>query len=258
MGILILLIVLFFLIRNARKKRRARDQYAYFNNYASKRKSKSPLVLIVAAFLLVLLFSSIDSDSSNTLAPQATVAPTAESASAPTVSPSSAPTAQTDSTPVPATLEDWAQSLALDVLNPLRLDYDDDFLSVECQQVDGDNGMMITINLDFGNGDTAADTRIFTFLNRCLKLNRQFAKAAQDGNIQYGSLMIMGWSPYLDDYGNEFDAVSAQLRIKSDVAAQINYDNFDWDMLPGVATTFAIHPIVRDKLSADYYFKLFK
>lgn len=251
--LVLFLIVFFFAFRHIKKKRRERDEYAYFNGYAPKQKSKSPFVLIVAVFIGVLFFSSLDSG--DTPAPQATTAPTVRASAA---APTTAPTVQPESTPVPTTLEDWAEAITLDVLNPHRLDYDDGFRSVECQEVDGDNGMMVTINLDFGNGDTAADTRIFAFLNRCLKLNHQFSQAAQDGKIQYGSLMIMGWSPYLDDYGNEFDAVSAQLRIKSDTAAKINYDNFQWDMLPGIATTFAVHPIVRDKLSADYYLKLFQ
>ena len=159
-------------------------------------------------------------------------------------------------TPEPDTLQGWAESLAERVFFPIDSGIST-LISVTCEQVDGETAPMVTVNVEFPDG-TKNDSRVSAFLSRAAKMNRYMSEAAKEGKIEYGSLLVIGWTTYIDKYGNESDGHAVDIRVKASEAAKVNWENFSSDMLPGIAVSFGINPIIRDGLSLEYYSKIRK
>ena len=83
---------------------------------------------------------------------------------------------------------------------------------------------------------------------------------AKEGKIKYGSVFIHGRTTYIDKYGNETEGDAAAIRIKASEAAKVNWSlsTFRAEMMPGIAVSFMIHPIIRDGVSAEYLRELQK
>lgn len=157
-------------------------------------------------------------------------------------------------TPEPDTLQGWAESIAERVFFPIDSGIST-LISVTCEQVDGEAAPMVTVNVEFPDG-TKNDSRVSAFLSRAAKMNRYMSEAAKEGKIEYGSLLVIGWTTYIDKYGNESDGHAVDIRVKASEAAKVNWENFSSDMLPGIAVSFGINPIIRDGLSLEYYAKI--
>lgn len=159
-------------------------------------------------------------------------------------------------TPEPDTLQGWAESFAERVFFPIDSGIST-LISVTCEQVDGETAPMVTVNVEFPDG-LKNDSRVSAFLSRAAKMNRYMSEAAKEGKIEYGSLLVIGWTTYIDKYGNESDGHAVDIRVKASEAAKVNWENFSSDMLPGIAVSFGINPIIRDGLSLEYYSKIRK
>ena len=157
-------------------------------------------------------------------------------------------------TPEPDTLQGWAESLAERVFFPIDSGIST-LISVTCEQVDGETAPMVTVNVEFPDG-AKNDSRVSAFLFRASKMNRYMSETAKEGKIEYGSLLVIGWTTYIDKYGNESDGHAVDIRVKASEAAKVNWENFSSDMLPGIAVSFGINPIIRDGLSLEYYSKI--
>lgn len=174
----------------------------------------------------------------------------------PTKTPRPTNTPKPTATPEPDTLQGWAESIAERVFFPIDSGIST-LISVTCEQVDGETAPMVTVNVEFPDG-TKNDSRVSTFLSRAAKMNRYMSEAAKEGKIEYGSLLVIGWTTYIDKYGNESDGHAVDIRVKAGEAAKVNWENFSSDMLPGIAVSFGINPIIRDGLSLEYYAKIRK
>lgn len=99
------------------------------------------------------------------------------------------------------------------------------------------------------------DQRMSSFLLNAMEVTWKLADLAREGKIEYGSVYIHGRTTFLNKYGNEMEGDAASIRIKASEAAKVNwsYSTFTGDMLPGIAVSFGIQPIIRDGLSAQYY-----
>lgn len=172
-----------------------------------------------------------------------TMAPTA----APTAKPTVAPTAEPD------TLQGWAEYVARFVYGGPERTYSD-LISVECMQVDGENAPMIIINVKYP--DTFMrdnDERMSSFLYNVMRTTQKLDELADQGKIEYGSVFIHGRTMFMDNYGNEFEADATSIRIKAVEAAKVNWDNISGDMLPKIAVSFGMQPVIREGLSYSYY-----
>ena len=174
----------------------------------------------------------------------------------PTSTPKPTKTPKPTATPEPDTLQGWAESIAERVFFPIDSGIST-LISVTCEQVDGETAPMVTVNVEFPDG-TKNDSRVSAFLSRAAKMNRYMSEAAKEGKIEYGSLLVIGWTTYIDKYGNESDGHAVDIRVKASEAAKVNWENFSSDMLPGIAVSFGINPIIRDGLSLEYYSKIRK
>lgn len=173
-----------------------------------------------------------------------------------TATPKPTKTPKPTATPEPDTLQGWAESLAERVFFPIDSGIST-LISVTCEQVDGETAPMVTVNVEFPDG-TKNDSRVSAFLSRAAKMNRYMSETAKEGKIEYGSLLVIGWTTYIDKYGNESDGHAVDIRVKASEAAKVNWENFSSDMLPGIAVSFGINPIIRDGLSLEYYSKIRK
>lgn len=174
----------------------------------------------------------------------------------PTSTPKPTKTPKPTATPEPDTLQGWAESIAERVFFPIDSGISS-LISVTCEQVDGETAPMVTVNVEFPDG-AKNDSRVSAFLSRASKMNRYMSETAKEGKIEYGSLLVIGWTTYIDKYGNESDGHAVDIRVKASEAAKVNWENFSSDMLPGIAVSFGINPIIRDGLSLEYYAKIRK
>ena len=157
-------------------------------------------------------------------------------------------------TPEPETLQEWAEYVANSVYGSFDPKYSS-LISVECEQVDGENAPMIIINAKYP--DTFMrdnDKRMGSFLYDAMKTTWKLNDLAKEGKIEYGSVFIHGRTTFLDKYGNETEGDAASIRIKASEAAKVNWSltTFRAEMMPGIAVSFMIHPIIRDGISAEY------
>lgn len=215
-------------------------------------------VLVFAVTFLNSISGNRDATQSDT---PAQVEQTDDSATArptktpkPTSTPKPTNTPKPTATPEPDTLQGWAESIAERVFFPIDSGIST-LISVTCEQVDGEAAPMVTVNVEFPDG-TKNDSRVSAFLSRAAKMNRYMSEAAKEGKIEYGSLLVIGWTTYIDKYGNESDGHAVDIRVKASEATKVNWENFSSDMLPGIAVSFGINPIIRDGLSLEYYAKI--
>lgn len=171
-----------------------------------------------------------------------------------TSTPESTPTPAPEATPEPETLQEWAEYVANSVYGSFDPKYSS-LISVECEQVDGESAPMIIINAKYP--DTFMrdnDNRMGSFLYDAMETTWKLSDLAKEGKIEYGSVFIHGRTTFLGKYGNETEGDAASIRIKASEAAKVNWSltTFRSEMMPGIAVSFMIHPIIRDGLSAEY------
>ena len=209
---------------------------------------KWALIGFVAITLLTLFTSTSDT------APTATTEPAVSSTSSPTAAPTDAPAPTAE----PQTLQEWAEHIAQSVYGRFDSPFTN-LLSVSCEQVDGDPAPMITINVNYPDSFMRDnDARMSGFLFDAMNTTWKLADLAKEGKIEYGSVFIHGKTTFLDKYGAESVGDAAQIRIKASEAAKVNwsYSTFTGDMLPGIAVSFGINPVIRDGLTAEYLNKI--
>ena len=168
--------------------------------------------------------------------------------------PESTTTPAPEATPEPETLQKWAEYVANSVYGSFDPKYSS-LISVECEQVDGESAPMIIINAKYP--DTFMrdnDERMGSFLYDAMKTTWKLNDLAKEGKIEYGSVFIHGRTTFLDKYGNETEGDAASIRIKASEAAKVNWSltTFRAEMMPGIAVSFMIHPVIRDGISAEY------
>lgn len=193
-------------------------------------------------------------DDSTTSRPTAAPKPTSTPKPTNTLKPTNTP--KPTATPEPDTLQGWAESVAERVFFPVDSGIST-LISVTCEQIDGETAPMVTVNVEFPDG-AKNDSRVSAFLSRATKMNQYMSEAAKEGKIEYGSLLVIGWTTYIDKYGNESDGHAVDIRVKSSEAEKVNWENFSSDTLPQIAVSFGINPIIRDGLSIEYYTKIRK
>lgn len=187
-----------------------------------------------------------------TSTPEVTKTPAQEDTPEP--APVETPTSAPESTPEPESLQEWAEYVANSVYGSFDPKYSS-LISVECEQVDGENAPMIIINAKYP--DTFMrdnDDRMGSFLYNAMETTWKLNDLAKEGKIEYGSVFIHGRTTFLDKYGNETVGDAASIRIKASEAAKVNWSltTFRAEMMPGIAVSFLIHPIIRDGLSLEY------
>ena len=171
----------------------------------------------------------------------------------PTPAPEATPTPAPESTSEPETLQEWAEYVANSVYGSFDPKYSS-LISVECEQVDGENAPMIIINAKYPDTVLKNDDRMGNFLYNAMQLTWKLNDLAKEGKIEYGSVFIHGRTTFLDKYGNEIEGDAASIRVKASEAAKVNWSltTFRAEMMTGIAVSFMIHPIIRDGLSAEY------
>ena len=176
-----------------------------------------------------------------------------------TSTPESTPTPAPEATPEPETLQEWAEYVANSVYGSFDQKYRS-LISVECEQVDGENAPMIIINAKYPDTVLKNDDRMGNFLHKAMQMTWKLNDLAKEGKIEYGSVFIHGRTTFLDKYGNETEGDAASIRIKASEAAKVNWSltTFRAEMMTGIAVSFMIHPIIRDGLSAEYLNELRK
>ena len=176
----------------------------------------------------------------------------------PTSTPKPTKTPKPTATPEPDTLQGWAESVANSVYGSYDPKYSD-LISVTCEQMLGEDAPMIQLDVKYPDTFMRKnDDRMGGFLYDAKQANEKFANLAKEGKIVYGSVNIVAHTTYLDKYGNESDGMAASIRVKASEAAKVNWDirNFTAEMMPGIAVSFGINPIIRDGLSLEYYSKI--
>jgi hypothetical protein len=176
----------------------------------------------------------------------------------PTKTPKPTNTPKPTATPEPDTLQGWAESVANSVYGSYDPKYSD-LISVTCEQMLGEDAPMIQLDVKYPDTFMRKnDDRMGGFLYDAKQANEKFANLAKEGKIAYGSVNIVAHTTYLDKYGNESDGMAASIRVKASEAAKVNWDirNFTAEMMPGIAVSFGINPIIRDGLSLEYYSKI--
>lgn len=216
-------------------------------------KTLSFIVYMFAAMVVLTLISTtVGGNSGETAsgAPSSVVtdAPGADHAATAT------PKATAEPTPEPTTLQGWAEHVANSVYGSFDPKYSD-LISVECEQVDGENAPMIIVNVKYP--DTFMrdnDERMGQFLYRAMNMTWKLNDLAKEGKIEYGSVFIHGRTTFLDKYGNDTEGDAAAIRVKASEAAKVNWSisTFRAEMMPGIAVSFMIHPIIRDGISSEY------
>ena len=173
--------------------------------------------------------------------------------------PESTPMPSPAATPEPETLQEWAEYVADSVYGSFDPKYSS-LISVECEQVDGESAPMIIINAKYPDTVLKNDDRMGNFLYKAMQTTWKLNDLAKEGKIKYGSVFIHGRTTYIDKYGNETEGDAAAIRIKAREAAKVNWSlsTFRAEMMPGIAVSFMIHPIIRDGLSAEYLRELQK
>lgn len=175
-----------------------------------------------------------------------------------TATPKPTKTPKPTATPEPDTLQGWAESVANSVYGSYDPKYSD-LISVTCEQMLGEDAPMIQLDVKYPDTFMRKnDDRMGGFLYNAKEANEKFANLAKEGKIVYGSVNIVAHTTYLDKYGNESDGMAASIRVKASEAAKVNWDirNFTAEMMPGIAVSFGINPIIRDGLSLEYYAKI--
>ena len=178
----------------------------------------------------------------------------------PTSTPKPTKTPKPTATPEPDTLQGWAESVANSVYGSYDPKYSN-LISVTCEQMVGEDAPMIQLDVKYPDTFMRKnDDRMGGFLYNAKEANEKFANLAKEGKIVYGSVNIVAHTTYLDKYGNESDGMAASIRVKASEAAKVNWDirNFTAEMMPGIAVSFGINPIIRDGLSLEYYSKIRK
>ena len=217
------------------------------------------MYFFAAMIVITLISETTGSNSGDTSSSTADALPSvAYISSAPESTPTPAPVAtltpEPEGTPEPETLQEWAEYVANSVYGSFDPKYSS-LISVECEQVDGENAPMIIINAKYP--DTFMrdnDTRMGQFLHHAMNMTWKLNDLAKEGKIEYGSVFIHGRTTFLDKYGNETEGDAAAIRVKASEAAKVNWSltTFRAEMMPGIAVSFMIHPIIRDGLSAEY------
>lgn len=213
-----------------------------------------------AVMIVIMLISeTTGSNSGDTSSSTADALPSVEDiSSAPESTPTPAPVAtltpEPEGTPEPETLQEWAEYVANSVYGSFDPKYSS-LISVECEQVDGESAPMIIINAKYP--DTFMrdnDTRMGQFLHHAMNMTWKLNDLAKEGKIEYGSVFIHGRTTFLDKYGNETEGDAAAIRVKASEAAKVNWSltTFRAEMMPGIAVSFMIHPIIRDGISSEY------
>ena len=170
-----------------------------------------------------------------------------------TSTPESTPTPAPEATTEPETLQEWAEHVANSVYGSFDPKYSG-LISVECEQVDGESAPMIIINAKYPDTVLKNDDRMGNFLYNAMQTTWKLNDLAKEGKIEYGSVFIHGRTTFLDKYGNEIEGDAASIRVKASDAAKVNWSltTFRAEMMPGIAVSFMIHPIIRDGISAEY------
>lgn len=230
------------------------------------------LLRYIFVFLLVVFFfSSRSADKSNREVTQSdtparveqtndSTTPRPTAAPKPTATPKPTKTPKPTATPEPDTLQGWAESVANSVYGSYDPKYSD-LISVTCEQMLGEDAPMIQLDVKYPDTFMRKnDDRMGGFLYDAKQANEKFANLAKEGKIVYGSVNIVAHTTYLDKYGNESDGMAASIRVKASEAAKVNWDiqNFTAEMMPGIAVSFGINPIIRDGLSLEYYTEIRK
>lgn len=217
------------------------------------------VAIVILAFIgSVNKHSSEDTvaqDESNAQVEQTT---SEEKTPAPTKTPKPTNTPKPTATPEPDTLQGWAESVANSVYGSYDPKYSS-LISVTCEQMLGEDAPMIQLDVKYPDTFMRKnDDRMGGFLYNAKEANEKFANLAKEGKIVYGSVNIVAHTTYLDKYGNESDGMAASIRVKASEAAKVNWDirNFSAEMMPGIAVSFGINPIIRDGLSLEYYAKI--
>ena len=170
-----------------------------------------------------------------------------------TSTPESTPTPAPEATSEPETLQEWAEYVANSVYGSFDPKYSG-LISVECEQVDGESAPMIIINVKYPDTVLKNDDRMGNFLYNAMQTTWKLNDLAKEGKIEYGSVFIHGRTTFLDKYGNEIEGDAASIRVKASDAAKVNWSltTFRAEMMPGIAVSFMIHPIIRYGISAEY------
>ena len=191
--------------------------------------------------------------------PEATSMPEVTPTPAPAATPTPTPTQvatltpEPEGTPEPETLQEWAEYVANSVYGSFDPKYSS-LISVECEQVDGENAPMIIINAKYPDTVLKNDDRMGNFLHKAMQMTWKLNDLAKEGKIEYGSVFIHGRTTFLDKYGNETEGDATAIRVKASEAAKVNWSltTFRAEMMPGIAVSFMIHPIIRDGISEEY------
>lgn len=209
------------------------------------------IMYFFAAMIVITLISETTGSNSGDTSSGTTdsVETVAETTSTPEASPTPAP----EATPEPETLQEWAEYVANSVYGSFDPKYSS-LISVECEQVDGESAQMIIINAKYPDTVLKNDDRMGNFLHKAMQMTWKLNDLAKEGKIEYGSVFIHGRTTFLDKYGNETEGDAASIRIKESEAAKVNWSltTFRAEMMPGIAVSFMIHPIIRDGISAEY------
>ena len=208
------------------------------------------MYFFAAMIVITLISETTGSDSSDKSSGTADALPSvSDILSVPESTPMPAPAA----TPEPETLQEWAEYVADSVYGSFDPKYSS-LISVECEQVDGESAPMIIINAKYPDTVLKNDDRMGNFLYKAMQTTWKLNDLAKEGKIKYGSVFIHGRTTYIDKYGNETEGDAAAIRIKASEAAKVNWSlsTFRAEMMPGIAVSFMIHPIIRDGLSSEY------
>lgn len=208
------------------------------------------IYFFAAMIVITLISETTGSNSVDTSSRAADVPPSVEDVSS---APESTPTPEPEATQEPETLQEWAEHVANSVYGSFDPKYSS-LISVECEQVDGENAPMIIINAKYPDTVLKNDDRMGNFLYNAMQTTWKLNDLAKEGKIEYGSVFIHGRTTFLDKYGNETEGDAASIRIKASEAAKVNWSltTFRAEMMPGIAVSFMIHPIIRDGISTEY------
>lgn len=208
------------------------------------------IYFFAAMIVITLISETTGSNSVDTSSRAADVPPSVEDVSS---APESTTTPEPEATQEPETLQEWAEHVANSVYGSFDPKYSS-LISVECEQVDGENAPMIIINAKYPDTVLKNDDRMGNFLYNAMQLTWKLNDLAKEGKIEFGSVFIHGRTTFLDKYGNETEGDAASIRIKASEAEKVNWSltTFRAEMMPGIAVTFMIHPIIRDGISTEY------
>lgn len=208
------------------------------------------IYFFAAMIVITLISETTGSNSVDTSSRAEDVPPSVEDVSS---APESTPTPEPEATQEPETLQEWAEHVANSVYGSFDPKYSS-LISVECEQVDGENAPMIIINAKYPDTVLKNDDRMGNFLYNAMQTTWKLNDLAKEGKIEYGSVFIHGRTTFLDKYGNETEGDAASIRIKASEAAKVNRSltTFRAEMMPGIAVSFMIHPIIRDGISTEY------